>query len=244
MENIKNIAKTGINIQRDKENKKYDLLIDEISKEDNIANIYYMIGEAYGNTLEQREVALSYLKEALVGEFFRNAEVKASLNGIEFFDDEYKVIFPTSRVRIIEIIDLKIERIKSYHSLVSSWEHKLGKLTEAYLANKTFSNLKTLKKHYIGMRDSKNPVRLMLEYKETIAECSLDKVEKIRIKEKLDVERLMNYEAEVVTYNNRQEESLDFAYSLIDLKSFTDVGWFVTLKDTDRYGATTKIKYK
>lgn len=245
MENIKEIVKSGIEIQRSKENERLDLLVDKITKEDNIANIYYMIGEAYGNTLEQREVAVGYLRGALMGEFFKNAEVKACLNGIEFFDDEYKIIFPTSRVRSIEIIDLKIEKVETYNSLVSKWEHRLAELIEMYyLKSKSFSNLKALRKHYIGMGDTKNPIRLILEYKETIEKCSLDKVEKIRVKERLDVERLMNYEAEVVTYNNKQEKSLDFAYSITDLKSFTDVGWSVILKDTDRYGATTKIKYK
>lgn len=245
MENIKEIIKSGIEIQRSKENERLDILVDKVTKEDNIANIYYMIGEAYGNTLEQREVAIGYLRGALVNQFFKDAEVKACLNGIEFYNDEYKIIFPTSRVRSIEIIDLKIEKVKAYNSLVSKWEHRLVELIERYhFKSKSFSNLKALRKHYIGMGDTKNPIRLTLEYKETIAECSLDKASEIRAKERLDVERLINYEAEVVTYDNRQEESLSFAYSITDLKSFTDVGWSVILKNTDRYGAITKIKYK
>lgn len=245
MIDIRSIVKQGIEIKQSKENEKYDLLIDKVSKEDSIANMYYMIGEAYGNSLEQRELAIRYLKEALVGEYFSDAKVEGVLNGIEFYDDEYKVVFPTSRVRNIDIIDLKIEKVKTYHSLVSHWEHRLAELIEIYyFSNKSFSNLNTLRKHYINMGNTRNLIRLAVEFKETITECSLDKAMDIRRRESLDIERLACYEEEVKAHSRRQDDSLKFAHSLKSLKSFTDAGWTVTLRNMDRYGAVRKIEYK
>lgn len=242
MDKIKSIIEIGIKDKMQSEIDNYQIQLEKLSNEKNVANIYSMIVEIYGNSLPQRKIAKEYLESVLTDDFFKLADIKFEPNSVVFYKDGYEVKFPMSRGRYIDIIDMNISEAPYYSPIYNDWHIELKELIETYLSKKSFSNLKKLSNHY--KRQGKNIIAKFILYYETHKECNKDKLTKLIYNIDDENKRKIEHDRNIEEYNRSKEQSIQFAFSLESLKVFNDAGWDITLKERNRYAQNWKLNYQ
>lgn len=241
MNNIKDLLYKGIESERECAIKEYDRLSDLVDQEDKIPKLYELIVETYHNSLPQRDVAEKFLKEVLVDDFFKKAEVNRGVNEIIFHDDRYKIAFPLSRYRHINITDTKIKKPPYFLEKTNAWLIELIQLAEVYLSNKNLSNLKKLDESYNYNRRPKNFIGSIFNYYETYKTFDRAKLESLENKLASYNARAKENKELVKEYESEREKSILFAYSLKEFEMWQDCGW-----DINHYenGLRLSLDYK
>ena len=198
----------------------YNNKINSISQTNNLAEIYYLLAKAYGNTMAQGDLGIMLLKDNLNSDFFKNANIENAVNYIYFSNEEFDILFSKSLVKEIRIIFKDSVRFKKYYRSAGTRESNLADLIEIFLNNKSVKNLINLTKHYNYKATLTNIIK-------TYKKCNKDMLDKIKYRQELD-----NIEIDETNKNNklfgeRQEYARQFAKSLIetDLKVFKNSGW-------------------
>lgn len=198
----------------------YNNKINSILQTDNLAEIYYLLAKAYGNTMVQGDLGIMLLKDNLHSDFFKNVNIKNAVNYIYFSNEEFAVLFSKSLVKEIRIIFKDSVRFKKYYRSVGTRESKLADLIEIFLNNKSVKNLINLTKHYNYKATLTNIIK-------TYKKCNKDMLDKIRYRQELDKIKIDETNKNNKLFKERQEYARQFAKSLIetDLKVFKDSGW-------------------
>lgn len=198
----------------------YNNKINSISRTNNLAEIYYLLSETYGNTMAQGDLGIMLLKDNLYNDFFKNVNIKNAVNYIYFSNEEFAVLFSKSLVKEIRIIFKDSVRFKKYYRSVGTRESKLADLIEIFLNNKSVKNLINLTKHYNYKATLTNIIK-------TYKKCNKDMLDKIRYRQELDKIEIDEINKNNKLFKERQEYARQFAKSLIetDLKIFKNSGW-------------------
>ena len=237
---VKQFIIDNIENQKQKKIQEYDDKIKRILKEDNKANIYYLLAQTFHNTMTQGDIGIKYLQNILTNNFFKNANIKNGVNYIIFFDKEFEIMFSKSLSREIAIKYKNTSSRPYYSTSVSSSAIKLADLIEKYLDNKTFSNFKNLVNHNCYRR-KKNLINKIIGYINTYKKCNEKLLCKIREKQEEDRVRKEKYEEDLKEFNDKQQYANNVITNLTDLKMFIDSGWYIT-----KYGIVDEngcIKY-
>jgi len=221
---------------------KYDSQIKEIEGMSNYVDIYTMLAKVYGNTLQQGEIAIKFLREYLDERFFKEFEAKRGANYVSFYNSEYKVHFSTSLSR--EIVIERIETLRKPYKEPSITENSLiyRDLLATYVNKPSFKNKKALidvicqsDKRIISKR--KIMTYLNRSYKKLKEE--LDSVNS-RI---LCVEnREIKYYENLEKFKTINAESLEFVKSLTFLRDFKEKNYYiflVNIYDHEEYNTKT-----
>lgn len=227
MTNIKDLLLEGIESEKNIAIKEYDDLREQVNQKTEVPELYRMIVEVYHNTLPQRPIAEKVLREALTDDFFKQASVRKAPNEIVFFNERYQITFPLSRGRDINIIDTGLKKPPYFHKTTNDWHLKLIKLTQDYLANKTFANFKALNDLYKFNRKPKNIIGKLYNYHSTYKTFNEDKLKELINNVNQDNERKLEVDRLTDEYNLEKAKSIEFAYTLKSLKQWQDNNWTI-----------------
>jgi hypothetical protein len=221
---INKIIIDAIENKRQNKVKEYDIIIESVKKERNIATLYFALTKAFQNSMEQGEIGIKFLKDNLTNKFFKTAEIKNGVNNIVFSNDKYSVMFSKSFDKTITI-DCKEEIKKPYYSNnFSSKQEELLNMLSEYIENKSLKNLKKLM-YFRREEKKRNILEIFKLYmyarrkytKELYAELKARKVTEEKFKQK--------YDKEMEVYNNKKQVIDNFIDGLTDLKMFEKEGF-------------------
>lgn len=221
---------------------KYNCQIKEIEGMSSYVDIYTMLAKVYGNTLEQGEIAIKFLREYLDERFFKEFEAKRSANYVSFYNSKYKVHFSKSLCR--EIVIERIETLRKPYKEPSITEDSLiyRDLLATYVNKPNFKNKKALialicksDKKFISKR--KIITYLNRSYKKLKEE--LDSVNsKILCVENREIK----YYEKLEEFNRINAESLEFVNRLTFLRDFKKKNYYISLVniyDHEEYNTKT-----
>lgn len=229
MDIAKNIIYNGIIEEKARKMSEYDGRIEELEVTENIADLYSLIVEVYDNSPAQKDVAIDFMNATLTNDFFREAVINRDLNSISFSDDRYKVVFPTSRARVIDIEYTSTTNPDKYSNVEEKDNGDLIIILEKYLSDKSFSNLKELSKHYQSGQS-----KGFLSYVDTYKKCDSEMLVRLKKTQELKEERKSLHKESSKIYNMEMFSAIEFLETLTDLKVYEQAGWKINLKELGR----------
>ena len=251
--NSKDLIINSINNRKEEIIRRYNHKIDDVANSNNIAETYYLLSESFGNTMEQGNIGIEFLKSNFTNEFFNNADIKNTVNYIVFSDSMYngmfRIMFPKSLVKNI-IIEFDGKKNKSYYSCGGYMDIELISSMKTFLSHKTFKNLKSLTKTYydrlyqaIANNHYSGKVRLR-EYIRTYKQCNekyLDKLIKMREEDNANI---IEVDENNKIYAEQQTQVRGFINKLMetDLESFVDNEWNIKY-DGKKYDNSEPVTY-
>jgi hypothetical protein len=222
-----------INNRRKEENDKCDALITSAKDSKSYIDTFLLIQEFYGNTLEQSELQIKLLEENLVSEFFVNNVAKKYPNHITYEDNDFKVSFPTSRVK--EII-VEYKNGFCYFPLAEKAFYYQN-IYDVIMEYKKNSNLNNIRK-VIEVTYNNSSKLWLFKFIETVKLLRNDLVIK-NIQEQLNIynKRKNQDQIEKERFKKNQQIANDFLDSLSELKDFTDKGFRIRYKRIEKNGS-------
>lgn len=241
--NIKDLLLEGIESEKDVAIKEYDNLKEKVNQKTEVPELYEMIVEVYHNSLPQRPIAEEFLREILTDDFFKQADVRKAPNEIVFFNERYQITFPLSRGRDINIIDTGLKKPPYFHKITNDCHLELIKLTQDYLANKTFSNFKALNDRYKFNKKPKNIIGKLYNYHSTYKTFNEDKLAELVNNVNQDNERKLEVDRLTEEYNLEKSKSIEFAYKLKSLKQWQDNNWTIRFLESKPPSLSLTLDY-
>lgn len=225
---IKKFICDAIEKQKNEVVKKYDSRIGEISNEDNLARIYYLISETFHNTVEQGEIQIEFLKQVLTNDFFKTAVIDNGVNYIYFSNEDFDVLFSKCLIKEIKIIFKKPGGYHYNYLKVNENKINLANLIEQFLNNKSFKTFKALVDFNCRNR-SKDLASVLPNYIRTYRKCNQQLLNNIREEEARCELKEIEIQKKNEKYYERQIYAKEFIESLTDLRVFKDEGWRISI---------------
>lgn len=220
---------------------KYDSQIKEIEGMNNYVDVYTMLAKVYGNTLEQGEIAIKFLREYLDERFFKELEAKRGANYISFYNSEYKVHFSTSLCR--EIVIERIETLRKPYKEPSITEDSLiyRDLLATYINKPSFKNKKALV-DVICQSDKRVISKRKITYLNRSYKWIKEELDSVNTKILVAEKREKDYYERLEEFNRINAKSLEFVDSLTFLRDFKEKNYYISLVniyDHEEYNTKT-----
>ena len=148
-EKERELLKEAIEEKKQEEINRLEEVQKEIDECENPIDLLMMFVEIYGNTSDQAEYMISFIKGFAKEEFFRLAETKRHANYVSFSHNGLRIMFPTSRCREIIVAndsDIKDPKEVKPHNDVYM---RMVNNCKTYLENPTKQNLRNFTIDYL-----------------------------------------------------------------------------------------------